>query len=280
VSRRLLELHTDIDSIRTVVIEQVIEETPSIKTLIFKDHLSYNAKPGQFLMVWIPRIEELPMSVMFSKKLGYAAVTIRKHGIGSTALFNKKLNDVIGIRGPYGNSFSINKNAKNVMLAGGGTGLVPLMRFANFLTNSKIKYTLIIGAKTKNEVLFYNLAKQLVSKTSNKIIVTTEDGTFGIKGKVTDAIKYIINKEKFDFIYTCGPEMMMKNIFTISLDYTIRFQASLERYMKCGIGICASCCIGDKLVCTDGTIFNEKQLSVMPEFGKFFRDKSGRKSGY
>jgi len=64
------------------------------------------------------------------------------------------------------------------------------------------------------------------------------------------------------------------------LDYSIRFQASLERYMKCGIGICASCCIGDKLVCTDGTIFNEKQLSVMPEFGKFFRDKSGRKSRY
>ena len=68
MSRRLLELHTDIDIIRTVVIEQVIEETPSIKTLIFKDLLSYNAKPGQFLMVWIPRIEELPMSVMFSKK--------------------------------------------------------------------------------------------------------------------------------------------------------------------------------------------------------------------
>ena len=273
-------MHIDIDMIRTVVIENVIEETPSIKTMIFKDHLSYNAKPGQFLMVWIPRVEELPMSVMFSNKVGYAAVTIRKHGTGSTALFYKKSNDVIGIRGPYGNSFTLSKKYKNVLLIGGGTGLVPIIKFANFLTNSQVKFTLIIGAKTKNEILFYELAKKLVSKTRNKVIVTTEDDTFGIKGRVTDAIKSVIDGEKFDCIYTCGPEMMMKSIFITSLDHSISFQASLERYMKCGIGICASCCIGDKLVCTDGTIFNEKQLRVMPEFGNFFRDKSGRKYRY
>ena len=81
-------------------------------------------------------------------------------------------------------------------------------------------------------------------------------------------------------IYTCGPELMMKNIYDLSVVHSIPIQASLERYMKCGIGMCASCCINDKLVCSDGTVFNENQLASMSEFGKMYRDKSGRKSYY
>lgn len=274
-------MHININHIRIVEIEQEIKESPTVKTFIFKDPISHRSKPGQFLMVWIPRVEELPMSVMFSSKLDYSAITIRKHGIGSTNLFCKKPGDILGIRGPYGNSFRVIKNThKNVMLVGGGTGLVPLIRLADFLKRDNIKYTLIIGARTRDEILFYNLAKQLVTNTQNKIIVTTEDGSFGIKGKVIDGILDIVKKENFDMIYTCGPELMMKSIFMISSNYSIPAQASLERYMKCGIGICASCCIDDKVVCTDGTIFDQKQLSKMSEFGKFFRDKSGRKCRY
>jgi dihydroorotate dehydrogenase electron transfer subunit len=91
---------------------------------------------------------------------------------------------------------------------------------------------------------------------------------------------FIIKKETFDTVYTCGPELMMKKVFDIGSANALSVQASLERYMKCGIGICASCCIGDRLVCKDGTVFNEKQLSVMAEFGKIYRDKSGRRFEY
>jgi dihydroorotate dehydrogenase electron transfer subunit len=73
---------------------------------------------------------------------------------------------------------------------------------------------------------------------------------------------------------------MMRKVFDIGSANALSVQASLERYMKCGIGICASCCIGDRLVCKDGTVFNEKQLSIMTEFGKTYRDKSGRKFEY
>ncbi|HYZ51568.1 MAG TPA: hypothetical protein VE593_11825, partial [Nitrososphaeraceae archaeon] len=79
----------DINSLRTVVIEQIICETPTVKTFVFKDKISSNARPGQFLMVWIPRIEELPMSVMVCEKKEHAAITIRKLGFGSSALFDK-----------------------------------------------------------------------------------------------------------------------------------------------------------------------------------------------
>jgi dihydroorotate dehydrogenase electron transfer subunit len=269
-------LHTNIDKIRMVVIEEVIQETPSVKTFVFDDVLSSNAKPGQFLMIWIPRAEELPMSVMISNKKNHAAITIRKHGFGSTSLFEKKQNDLIGVRGPYGNYFSVNRNLQRPLLVGGGTGLVPLMRLATLFSKTQARCTLIMGAQTQKEVLFKDLAEEILSKIRTKIIVTTEDGSYGVKGVVTDALKSILKKEKFDMIYTCGPELMMMKIYNLAVTHSIPIQASLERYMKCGIGICASCCINDQLVCKDGTVFDENQLSEMSEFGKLFRDKSGR----
>lgn len=277
---RLLDLLANINSLRTVVIEQIICETPTVKTFIFKDKISSNARPGQFLMVWIPRIEELPMSVMVCEKKEHAAITIRKLGFGSSALFDKTVGDVIGIRGPYGNQFKIGKGIKKALLIGGGTGLVPLLRLATMLNEVKVDTTIIIGARSKQEVFFERKAHDLLDKTKHKVIISTEDGSYGIKGNATDAMLFIIKREKFDTVYTCGPELMMKKVFDIGSANALSIQASLERYMKCGIGICASCCIGDRLVCKDGTIFDEKQLSVMHEFGKAYRDKSGRRFEY
>jgi dihydroorotate dehydrogenase electron transfer subunit len=273
-------LPINIEVIRTVVIEQIIDETPTVRTLVFKDKLSSEAKPGQFLMVWIPGTEELPMSVMVSNKKNHAAITIRKQGFGSTVLFNKRVSEILGLRGPYGNQFKISKNMKKVLLVGGGTGLVPLLRLAMSLNEAKIDSTMTIGARSKEEVFFESQADKFLAKTKHKVIVATEDGSYGFKGYVTDAMVQIVNNEKFDTVYTCGPELMMKKVFDIASANSLPVQASLERYMKCGIGICASCCIGDQLVCKDGTVFNQEELSVMEEFGKIYRDKSGRKSLY
>ena len=269
-------MHINIDRIRTVVIERIIEETPTVKTFIFKDNISSKARPGQFLMVWIPRAEELPMSVMVSEK-GYAAVTIRKLGFGSTALYNKGIGEILGIRGPYGNQFKIDTDTKKVLLVGGGTGLVPLLRLTTKLNELKIDTTVIIGARSKEEVFFEKQANDFLDKTQHKVIISTEDGSYGVKGYATDVMSLIVNREKFDTVYTCGPELMIKKIFDIGLRNSLSIQVSLERYMKCGVGICASCCIGDQLVCRDGTVFNEMQLSAMIEFGLMYRDKSGRK---
>jgi dihydroorotate dehydrogenase electron transfer subunit len=269
-------LHINIDRIRTVVIERIIEETPTVKTFIFKDNISSKARPGQFLMVWIPRAEELPMSVMVSEK-GYAAVTIRKLGFGSTALYNKGIGEILGIRGPYGNQFKIDTDTKKVLLVGGGTGLVPLLRLTTKLNELKIDTTVIIGARSKEEVFFEKQANDFLDKTKHKVIISTEDGSYGVKGYATDVMSHIVNREKFDTVYTCGPELMIKKIFDIGLRNSLSIQVSLERYMKCGVGMCASCCIGDQLVCRDGTVFNEMQLSAMIEFGLIYRDKSGRK---
>ena len=273
-------MRTNIDRLRIVSIEKIIDETPSVRTLFFRDEISSKAKAGQFLMVWIPRMEELPMSVMISNKYHYAALTIRKKGFGSSTLYNKAKGESLGIRGPYGNSFKVSKADGKVLLVGGGTGLVPLLELTKNLNEAHIDTTLIIGANSKTEVFFEKKAKDYLADTKHKIIVATEDGSYGIKGYATDAMLRIISKNKFDTVYTCGPELMMRKVFDIASAISIPVQASLERYMKCGIGICASCCIGDRLVCKDGTIFNSRDLRVLSEFGSAYRDKSGRKCRY
>jgi dihydroorotate dehydrogenase electron transfer subunit len=275
-----LELPTDIDKRRIVQIEEIISETPTVKTLVFKDRLSYFAKPGQFLMIWIPRIEEIPMSVMINSKEGYAAVTIRKFGVGSSALFDRKKGDLIGLRGPYGNRFILRKKYRKILIIGGGTGLVPLLRLVSFASKEKVRSTIVMGAKTKAEVFFEKITKNIIRGNNCSLLVCTDDGSYGIKGTTVTLMSKLVRDESFDCVFTCGPELMMKAVLDISNQNSIPVQASLERYMKCGIGICGSCCLDSSLVCQDGTVFDGRQLSKMLDFGFSYRDKDGQKINY
>lgn len=273
-------MHTSIDKRRIVRIEETVSETPTVKTLIFKDDLSYSAHPGQFLMIWIPRIEEIPMSVMINSKEGYAAVTIRKSGIGSTALFERKKDDLLGLRGPYGNEFVLKKNYKKILIIGGGTGLVPLMRLALYASKKKIAITSVFGARTKKEVFFEKVARKLIEHGKSSVKICTDDGSYGLKGTTVSVMDNLMRNNTYDCVYTCGPELMMKGVVDLANKNSIPVQASLERYMKCGIGICGSCCLDSSLVCQDGTVFNGKQLSKILDFGISYRDKDGQKICY
>jgi dihydroorotate dehydrogenase electron transfer subunit len=258
-------------------ITQVIDETPTVRTLTFSDDVMPTVLPGQFAMVWIPGINELPMSVMITKEKGRAAFTVRKHGPASTGLYNMKVGDSIGVRGPYGNSFDIRQG--KLALVGGGTGLVPLMRLITFVKKTD-DVTLFIGTKEKNEVFFEDLANELLKDNPHKVVVTTEDGSYGEKGFVTDTFEKFSKNTKFDAVYTCGPEIMMYKTVQIANSNRIFVQASLERMMKCGVGICGSCCIGSDLVCRDGTVFDGNHLSKNLEFGHLYRNKAGIQVNY
>src|SRR3990172_7207640 len=110
-------------------------------------------------------------------------------------------------------AFTIKKG--KLLLVGGGTGLVPLMRLLTFFTPTD-DVTIIMGAKTKNEVFFEDYANRLLDKNKHQVIVTTEDGTYGQKGLVTDIMDKLCQSEKFDAVYTCGPEFIISKIFFIS----------------------------------------------------------------
>lgn len=265
------------DTPKIVTIEKVVDETPTVRTLFFSDEAMSQVLPGQFAMVWIPGVNEIPMSVMISQQRGQAAFTVRRHGAATTELFSKKAGDQIGIRGPYGNSFTIKQG--RLLLVGGGTGLVPLVRLVTFLKKTD-NVTIVMGAKTKAEVFFEGLAKKLLEGSSHRVVVVTEDGSYGQQGLVTDAMERLVKEHGFDAVYACGPEKMMHKVVQIASANKIHVEASIERMMKCGIGICGSCCFGDVMACKDGTVFDGSTLLANKEFGYTHRNKSGMLEDY
>ncbi len=267
-----LEEQRDPNHPHICVIERIVDETPTVRTLYFQDSILANVLPGQFAMVWIPGVNELPMSVMVSDVQDQAALTVRKRGESSTALYNLSEGQQIGVRGPYGNSFEIKEG--KILLIGGGTGLVPLMRLIKFSKPSN-QITVLMGSQTKNEVFFEKDAIKLLGEKPHQIIPVTEDGSYGEKGYVTDVLEKLLEENTYDAIYTCGPELMMYKTIQLAQKKGIFVQASLERMMKCGVGICGSCCVNDDLVCRDGTVFNGDHLSSKSEFGHAHRTKSG-----
>jgi len=270
-------LHRDPSRHTIVTVERVIDESPTVRTLVFSDAVMHDARPGQFAMVWIPGTGELPMSVMVAREPGRAAFTVRRHGPASTGLFNAGAGAQIGIRGPYGNSFDLKPG--KVMLVGGGTGLVPMMRLLATVGPGH-DVTVLIGARTKDEVFFEGLADDLLQGNAHRVIVSTEDGTYGEKGLVTDVVDRLTAGQRFDGVYTCGPEMMMYRTVELARSRGMFVQASLERMMKCGVGICGSCCAGPDLVCRDGTVFDGEHLAGNPEFGRAHRNKAGMLENY
>lgn len=246
---------------------KITEETENIKTILFEYQNSVT--PGQFFMVWIPGVDEIPMSISYLEK-DIKGITFKKVGDATKVLFELKKGDKIGIRGPYGNGFKI--EGKKLLLIAGGTGIAMIAPVAEEVYNKKISASIVIGAKNKEELFFENRLK----KFGSEMYVTTDDGSKGYKGLATDLAKELINKNKFDSVLTCGPELMMKKLYEICSD--ISFQASLERYMKCGIGICGQCCVGKGLrVCKEGPVFDKKTLKNVKDFGVFKRDSAGIK---
>jgi len=260
---------------RVVPLLKIVEETPTVKSLIFRDELSARAEPGQFDMIWVPGVDEIPMSLLPSTRGCTVKITVKKRGNGSRGLLQMMKGDLIGVRGPYGKGFTY-KNEKKALLIGGGTGTVPLVALLRNIAKQHTQCSFILGAKTGRELLFVEEIKQLASRTGGEFSITTDDGSRGRKGLATDEAEGLIQPGSFDRIYTCGPEPMMKKTVDLAAHAGIPAEAGLERIFKCGSGICGSCCIGPYLVCKDGPVFNSVTLGELSEFGKSMRNASGK----
>lgn len=261
---------------RTVQVQKIVKESPLVKTFLFKDKLCAQSKPGQFVMIWLPGFDEIPMSISSAGSNGLASITVANVGEATKLLHQKAEGDVVGVRGPFGNSFKLVKG--NVLLAGGGTGISPLVFLAEKLIELKARMTFLLGAKTMRELLFLSKIENMLSRTEAKMSVSVEDGSYGHKGVVTELLEETLAKEKFDMIYACGKEPMLLKIFMLTEKHKTPLQVSLERLMRCAIGLCGSCTIGKYRVCIDGPVFTDEQLrEVKSEFGRFKRGFDGRK---
>jgi dihydroorotate dehydrogenase electron transfer subunit len=243
-----------------VTLTEIKKETPSVKTFFFDRTFTF--EPGQFVMAWVPGVDEIPMALSSQN-----SITVQKAGDATGAMFDLKEGASLGIRGPFGNGFA---RGEKMLAIAGGVGAAPLLPLAR----SDCVMTMLLGARTEKELLFVDQLDE-----STDVVIATDDGTLGQRGFVTDLLKDI-NLTTYDRIAVCGPEPMMRAVLG-ALDNAgsaAKTEFSLHRYMKCGVGICGSCCIDpDGLrVCRDGPVFNGEQLKKS-EFGHYSRDASGRK---
>jgi dihydroorotate dehydrogenase electron transfer subunit len=243
-----------------VRIESVIDESPTVKTFTFSREFSF--RPGQFVMVWVPGVDEIPMALSSG-----GAITVQQVGDATTALFRKRVGDKLGIRGPFGNGFP---DTGRILAIAGGVGAAPLRPLAAAGKAS----CFLLGARTGSELLF---ADELAAMTH--LNVATDDGTCGYHGPVTGLLKRI-DPGNYDRICVCGPERMMQAVLSVLVDAgsAERGYFSLHRYMKCGTGLCGSCCVDPSglRVCREGPVFRGTDLQNT-EFGQYKRDASGRR---
>ncbi len=239
------------------VITKVVEETPTIRTFFFDT--SFELIPGQFVMVWIRGVDEIPMALSYEN-----AITVQKVGPATSALFDLNECDSMGIRGPFGNGFDIKTG--RILLIAGGVGAAPLAPLAEKAGTSGANITTLLGSKTKEELLFRKRFD-----AAGDVRIATDDGSEGKHGYVTQLLDDIKN---YDQIYCCGPEIMMKKV----LDKVTpsKSQFSLHRYIKCGLGICGACCVDGLRVCKDGTVFSGDVLKKT-EFGVYSRNECGER---
>jgi len=227
-----------------------------------------DAVPGQFIMVWVPGVDEFPMSLSYiGRRFG---ITYQVVGEGTRALSEMKKGDRVGIRGPYGKGFEL--AGRRILMVAGGTGIAALGSLVEQAARS-VSTDLILGARKKEELLFEGRCR----RTAASVLISTDDGSKGFHGLATELAMEILLKKKVDSIYACGPEKMISGLLDMTSDKPVRIQASLERIMKCGIGVCDSCAIDGKHVCTDGPVFRDRELRALSDLGEFKRDHSGRR---
>lgn len=246
---------------RECKIIKVEDENPTTKTISVE--CKDKPKPGQFYMIWIPGAEQKPFSVAGVSPLKFSVCAV---GPFSRKFTSMKKGEKVWLFGPYGNSFEA--QGKKIVAIGGGYGTGP-MRYLSVLAKKQgAEPILVIGARSKDRLM--------KGGKGVRTVFTTDDGSEGMMGNAADALKKILQEEKIDAVYACGPEKMMGVVGKICLGKKIKCQLLLERYMKCGFGMCGQCSIGELLACFDGPVFDAK-IVEHPEFGKFHRDCAGRK---
>ncbi len=271
-----------------VQIKKIIIENSRVKTFILDTDLT--GKPGQFVMVWIPGYDEKPFGIICKDKTG-TMISVAAVGESTKALHLMEEGDLVGVRGPYGTAFTIPEKGSSIALVAGGYGIVPLSYLAQEARKHEINVHLFLGARTKDELLFRSWMEEI----GVVLHLSTDDGSEGYKGYNTDVFKSQILNSNFqntkipnvysqiknniyDKVYVVGPEVMEKKIADICWEKKIPFELSLERYMKCGIGICGQCCVDPTgwRMCVEGPVLTDAQLRQVSEFGQYHRTSSGR----
>ena len=246
--------------LRVVSVEQIHARYVLIK--LTDDQKLPEMLPGQFVEVRVDGSPNTflrrPISINFvDREKNELWLLIATVGDGTRQLAKLQPGDLLNCILPLGNGFCAEGGPSVPLLIGGGVGVAPLLYLGAELAKNGIKPTFLLGARTKNDLLLLDEFKKY-----GRVLITTEDGSEGEKGFVTN--HSLLQQERFDHIYTCGPTPMMKAVARYAKQANIDCEVSLENLMACGLGACL-CCVektvdGNLCVCKDGPVFNINQL--------------------
>lgn len=245
-----------------------VQETPSTVTLRFP--FSPAAVPGQFVMVWVPGDDEIPMSLSYAVEPS-KGITVKSMGPTSQHVQSIEVGDKLGIRGPYGNAFDL--TPARILIVAGGSGAAVLAPGAEAAHRRGGLVTVALGATTAEELLF----EERFRAFGAEVHVATDDGSLGAKGYVTGVSSRLLQSHPFDVVWTCGPEVMMKKVVDAARPQKVPVVCAMERHMKCALGLCDACAIGPWHVCIDGPLFPAERVADLPEFAVYKREASGRR---
>ena len=220
--------------------------------------------PGQFVEVKVEGSERTflrrPISINYVDKANNELwLLIQTVGDGTRKLATLKEGDKLNLLFPLGNGFSdVEKKSEEVLLIGGGVGVAPLLEYGKWLKERGAKPTFLLGARSKADLLELELFRQF-----GEVFITTEDGSAGEKGFVTQ--HSVLSNRSFDRISVCGPKPMMVAVAKYAKKNNVKCEVSLENMMACGLGACL-CCVektvnGNVCVCKEGPVFDVNLLS-------------------
>ena len=219
-------------------------------------------RPGQFVQVRVDGSTATylrrPISIHdVDFQSNEISLLVQQVGKGTRHLASAKEGDIINMVLPLGNGFSIPENGEKCLLVGGGIGIAPLFYFAKVLNDQGVCPTLLLGGKSKSDLLRLTDYQRL-----GETFITTEDGSLGERGFVT--MHSVWQQRQFDKIYVCGPKPMMKAVAKMAAEKGVWCEVSLENLMACGLGACL-CCVEDTIdgnmcVCKEGPVFNTRRL--------------------
>ena len=257
-----------------VEIEEIIEETPTIKTFILRPQKEFSFSTGQFIELGLAGVGEAPFTPSSDPNIkDKIEVTIMDVGRLTLQLHSLSKNSRLGIRGPYGNGYPLEEfKGREIVVIGGGVGLAPLRSLLLSLFSQLKQYKKVLlryGALTPKDTLY----RDLLSKWSKKIdVVTTVDaaeGNYkGNVGLVTTILKDFPVDVKQAVSVVCGPPIMMKFTTLKLLDLGFKpeyIYLSMEKNMSCGLGKCGHCRVGRYYVCKDGPVFTYDKLKDIPD---------------
>lgn len=218
--------------------------------------------PGQFVEVRVDGSPKTflrrPISIHFvDREHNELWLLVATVGDGTRKLAQLQSGDLLNCVLPLGNGFTPAKPGEKVLLVGGGVGVAPLLCMGAEMAKARIEPTFLLGARTQKDLLMLAAFEQY-----GRVFVTTEDGSAGEKGFVTN--HSLLQQEHFDRISTCGPTPMMKAVARLAKAQNIDCEVSLENLMACGVGACL-CCVentteGHVCVCKEGPVFNTRKL--------------------